>query len=217
MTSSKTCSQHLTDPPSLHARFVSLYMALQPSLLAQFNGTTGTTTSVQVGQCSSRPHHSHIASLTPSNLALRIRPSKSHNLATIPPHFQQTIVHAVSLTSVSVDPLAPDPPQSSTPYTPQTVSVKKQQFIFDQVHGPSTTQHAIFTSTTSLLISRFLEGFNCAILAYGQTSAGKMHTMTSFDLDADPTNPENDMGIIPRAVAMIFARARELCEEQAGA
>ena len=84
-------------------------------------------------------------------------------------------------------------------------------------HGPSTTQHAIFTSTANPLISRFLEGFNCTILAYGQTSSGKTHTMTGIDLDADPTDPESGMGIIPRAVATIFSRARELREERAGA
>ena len=219
LTSSSSLSS-LPHPPlpstPVHTRFVSLYMAPQPSSLAQSNGATGTTTSVQVGQCPSRPHHSYIASLTPPNLALRIRPSNSHDLATIPPRFQRTIVHAVSPTSVSVDPLAPNPPQSSTPSTPQTVSAKKQQFTFDQVHGPSTTQHAIFTSTANPLISRFLEGFNCTILAYGQTSSGKTHTMTGFDLDADPTDPENGMGIVPRAVATIFARARELREERAG-
>jgi hypothetical protein len=62
-----------------------------------------------------------------------------------------------------------------------------------------------------------LEGFNCTILAYGQTSSGKTHTMTGIDLDADPTDPENGMGIVPRAVATIFSRARELREERAGA
>ena len=41
--------------------------------------------------------------------------------------------------------------------------------------------------------------------------------MTGIDLDADPADPENGMGIIPRAVATIFSRARELREERAGA
>ena len=160
--------------------------------------------------------HPHLATHT-SNTALRIRPSNSHDLATIPPRFQRTIVHALSATSVSVDPLSTSSAQNSTPSTAQTVSSKKQQFTFDQVHGPSTTQHAIFTSTASPLISGFLEGFNCTILAYGQTSSGKTHTMTGIDLDADPTHPENGMGIIPRAVATIYSRARELREERAGA
>jgi len=41
--------------------------------------------------------------------------------------------------------------------------------------------------------------------------------MTGIDLDADPTDPENGMGIVPRAVATIFSRARELREERTGA
>ncbi|KAF9780579.1 kinesin-domain-containing protein [Thelephora terrestris] len=159
----------------------------------------------------------HIPSFIPSNPALRIRPTNNHDIATIPPRFQRTIVNPLSATSVSVDPLSANSAQNSTPSAPQTVASKKQQFTFDQVHGPNTTQHAVFTSTANPLISRFLEGFNCTILAYGQTSSGKTHTMTGIDLDANPTDPDNGMGIIPRAVATIFARARELREERAGA
>lgn len=72
----------------------------------------------------------------------------------------------------------------------------------------------MFTSTAQPLISRFVEGFNCTILAYGQTSSGKTFTMTGIDLDADPNDPSNGMGIIPRAVSTIFARCRELKQER---
>jgi hypothetical protein len=72
----------------------------------------------------------------------------------------------------------------------------------------------MFTSTTHPLISRFLEGFNCTILAYGQTSSGKTFTMTGIDLDADPADSSNGMGIIPRAVSTIFQRARKLKDER---
>ncbi|KAF9644552.1 P-loop containing nucleoside triphosphate hydrolase protein [Thelephora ganbajun] len=147
---------------------------------------------------------------------VQLRPN-SEDPFHMPPRFQRTIVHTVSTTSVSVDLLSANSAQNSTPSTPRTVSSMKQQFTFDQVHGPSTTQHAIFTSTTNPLIAKFLEGSNCTILAYGQTSSGKTYTMTGIDLDADPTDPENGMGIIPRAVVKIFSRARELREERAGA
>lgn len=39
--------------------------------------------------------------------------------------------------------------------------------------------------------------------------------MTGIDLDANPSDPSNGMGIIPRAVSTIFSRARELKEERA--
>ena len=41
--------------------------------------------------------------------------------------------------------------------------------------------------------------------------------MTGIDLDADPTDPSNGMGIIPRAVASIFTQCRELKEERGNA
>lgn len=75
----------------------------------------------------------------------------------------------------------------------------------------------MFTSTAQPLISRFVEGFNCTILAYGQTSSGKTFTMTGIDLDADPSDPSNGMGIIPRAVSTIFSRCRELKDERSNA
>ncbi|KAH0830717.1 kinesin-domain-containing protein [Lanmaoa asiatica] len=100
----------------------------------------------------------------------------------------------------------------SSPATPG----KKQVFTFDQVHSPNTTQHALFISTAQPLISRFLEGFNCTILAYGQTSSGKTFTMTGIDLDANPSDPNNGMGIIPRAVSTIFSQAKKLKDERGG-
>jgi kinesin family protein 4/21/27 len=41
--------------------------------------------------------------------------------------------------------------------------------------------------------------------------------MTGTDLEADPSDPNNGMGIIPRAVSTIFSRARQLKEERGGA
>jgi len=41
--------------------------------------------------------------------------------------------------------------------------------------------------------------------------------MTGIDLDADPSDPNNQMGIIPRAVSSIFTGARQLKEERGNA
>ncbi len=41
--------------------------------------------------------------------------------------------------------------------------------------------------------------------------------MTGVDLDADPLDPANGIGIIPRAVSAIFQRARVIKEERGGA
>lgn len=41
--------------------------------------------------------------------------------------------------------------------------------------------------------------------------------MTGVDLDADPSDPNNGMGIIPRAVSTIFSGARQTKEERGNA
>ncbi|KAJ7681788.1 hypothetical protein B0H17DRAFT_1161098 [Mycena rosella] len=157
------------------------------------------------------------AAATSVQVALRIRPPTSQDTSSIPARFQRSVIHATTSTSVSVDsstgPAAGGPAPTASAVSAAAAG-KKQVFSFDQVHGPPTTQHAMFTSTALPLISRFVEGFNCTILAYGQTSSGKTHTMTGIDLDADPSDPNNGMGIIPRAVSTIFSSAKQLREER---
>jgi len=41
--------------------------------------------------------------------------------------------------------------------------------------------------------------------------------MTGIDLDADPLDPTNGIGIVPRAVSSIFQRARAIKEERGSA
>ncbi|KAK0482548.1 kinesin domain-containing protein [Armillaria novae-zelandiae] len=155
---------------------------------------------------------------TSVQVALRIRPTTAQDSTNIPARFQRSVLHATSSNSVSIEGTSSAPPNASSsspsPAASSSAASKKQVFSFDQVHDPSTTQHAMFTSTAQPLISRFIEGFNCTILAYGQTSSGKTFTMTGMDLDADPSDPGNGMGIIPRAVSTIFSRARQLKEER---
>lgn len=157
-----------------------------------------------------------IAGLFP---ALRIRPTTSQDATSIPARFQRAVIHAAGPTTVNVDATTAAAPSAggAAPAAAATTPGKKQVFNFDQVHPPSITQHALFTSTAEPLVARFVDGFNCTILAYGQTSSGKTFTMTGIDLDADPSDPSNGMGIIPRAVSTIFSRARKLKEERGGA
>lgn len=151
------------------------------------------------------------------SIAVRIRPTTSQDAVSTPARFQRIVVHATSQTNVAVDAVSITPAASvsaSPAATPTTPTTKKQLFAFDQVHPPTATQHALFTHTALPLISRFLEGFNCTILAYGQTSSGKTFTMTGFDLDANPSDPHNGMGIIPRAVSTIFSQAKKMKEDR---
>ena len=159
-----------------------------------------------------------LCSLT-SFTAVRIRPTTSQDTVSIPARFQRTVIQAASTTSVQVDstqstPTAPTANGAQVP--PSAGPTKKQFYTFDQVHHPATSQHALYQATAEPLISRFLQGFNCTILAYGQTSSGKTYSMAGIDLDADPSDPHNGMGIIPRSVSSIFQRAKQMKEEHAG-
>ncbi|KAJ3722777.1 kinesin domain-containing protein [Lentinula guzmanii] len=160
------------------------------------------------------------AATTSVQVALRIRPPTKQDSTSIPARFQRTVIHATSSTSVAVEATSSTPAAGGAAAAASTATsgpgAKKQHFSFDQVHDPLTTQHTLFTSTALPLVSRFIEGFNCTILAYGQTSSGKTFTMTGVDLDANPSDPNNGMGIIPRAVSTIFAAARKLKEERGG-
>ncbi|KAF8901291.1 P-loop containing nucleoside triphosphate hydrolase protein [Mucidula mucida] len=128
---------------------------------------------------------------TSVQVAVRIRPPTNQDNTNIPARFQRSVLHASSPTTLAVEATSGAPTNAGPASAASAAGAagKKQVFTFDQVHGPPTTQHAMFTSTAQPLISRFVEGFNCTILAYGQTSSGKTHTMTGVDLDADPSDP----------------------------
>ena len=49
------------------------------------------------------------------------------------------------------------------------------------------------------VVDGVLNGYNGTILAYGQTSSGKTHTMLGEDLDN-----EEERGVIPRLVRGLF-------------
>lgn len=78
------------------------------------------------------------------------------------------------------------------------------QFTFDRVFGTNSEQDTVWKYTGEPMVNAVLQGFNSAILAYGQTGAGKTHTMMGPEgnVDVDPS----ELGIIPRAVKTLFER-----------
>ena len=68
------------------------------------------------------------------------------------------------------------------------------QFVFDAVYDQENDAHIY--NTVEALISSVMAGFNATIIAYGQTSSGKTHTMIG-------TNDHK--GIIPNAIDDIFS------------
>ena len=64
----------------------------------------------------------------------------------------------------------------------------------------NASQESVYSCCASDLVTRVLDGFNGTILAYGQTGAGKTHTMTG-----PGTSPNFALrGIIPRAIAQVY-------------
>jgi hypothetical protein len=78
---------------------------------------------------------------------------------------------------------------------------------FDKVFGPYSTQEDVYDDAVRPVVDEVLDGYNCTIFAYGQTGTGKTHTMEGDHqgcADSPETLPE-DAGIIPRAMAHVFA------------
>jgi kinesin family protein 4/21/27 len=93
----------------------------------------------------------------------------------IPQRFQRPMVHVTSNTSLSID-------------SPQG----RKLFVFDRVFGPDVTQGGIWDYLSDS-INAFTQGYNVSLLAYGQSGAGKSHTMGTSSPSAQ-SNPD-DMGM----------------------
>ena len=83
----------------------------------------------------------------------------------------------------------------------------KEEFTFDKVFNPSSTQKEVFDYVATPVVANVLEGFNATIFAYGQTGCGKTHTM-SGDI-----NSESLKGLIPRTIEALFEAVYESPED----
>jgi kinesin family protein C2/C3 len=81
---------------------------------------------------------------------------------------------------------------------------KWNEFQFDRVFGEESNQEHIYRETKPLIRS-VLDGYSVCIFAYGQTGAGKTHTMTGTS--ADP-------GINPRTLEDLFELKQERSNEE---
>ena len=81
---------------------------------------------------------------------------------------------------------------------PASSSDPPKVFTFDSVFGPSSSQRQLYDDCASPIVQSVLEGYNGSIFAYGQTGAGKSHTMVGRD------EPSELRGIIPNAFEHIY-------------
>ncbi|KAJ2480069.1 hypothetical protein IWW47_005979, partial [Coemansia sp. RSA 2052] len=77
----------------------------------------------------------------------------------------------------------------------------QRAFHFDYAFGPDAGQAAVYDAAVAPLLARFVEGYNVTVLAYGQTSSGKTHTMGTESGDAGAA----ESGVVPRALRWLFA------------
>ncbi|KAA0149383.1 hypothetical protein FNF27_03343 [Cafeteria roenbergensis] len=73
-------------------------------------------------------------------------------------------------------------------------------FTFDDTYGPDTLQKDIYDRSAAPIVDSVIDGYNGTIFAYGQTGAGKTHTMEGV-----PDVPEL-RGLMPNAFKHIFER-----------
>lgn len=81
----------------------------------------------------------------------------------------------------------------------------KNEFTYDHIFGPNATQVEIFQTICAPIINNVLEGFNGTLFAYGQTGAGKTHTVTG------PAKEEyEERGLCMRTVEYIFRTIKSI-------
>mmetsp|Transcript_14008 Transcript_14008/g.19620 ORF Transcript_14008/g.19620 Transcript_14008/m.19620 type:complete len:731 (+) Transcript_14008:49-2241(+) len=95
----------------------------------------------------------------------------------------------------------------------------KRWFELDAVFDKSCTQEEVYVRSGSkkAVCEEIFKGYNCTILAYGQTGAGKTFSMgTAAHNDGGKGDHIGEMdGLIPRACVDLFAQIKERCDGNA--
>ena len=84
----------------------------------------------------------------------------------------------------------------------------ESKYHFDHVFSPAASQAEVYRTVASPLIDNIMVGINACVIAYGQTGAGKTHTVFGPSTDAVRVTAEDarELGVIPRAAHDIFER-----------
>lgn len=81
-------------------------------------------------------------------------------------------------------------------------------FGFRRVFGPTVHQQDIFDSVGQPMVDAVLDGFNAAMICYGQTGAGKSYTMLGSE-QRGPAGHGADLGLLPRTTESLFRAIRD--------
>jgi len=80
------------------------------------------------------------------------------------------------------------------------------RYSFDGIFGPSTQQAEVYETAVRDLVEGMMQGFDGALLCYGQTGGGKTFTLEG-SLDDAPSS-----GMLPRAAHHVFEAAEGLAD-----
>ncbi|PNW76143.1 hypothetical protein CHLRE_12g546100v5 [Chlamydomonas reinhardtii] len=88
------------------------------------------------------------------------------------------------------------------------------EFVFDKVFDAEARQESVFADVGVPLVEHVIQGYNACCFAYGQTGAGKTHSMYGREgcsVFAQPGTPEHgDLGVIPRACELLWKAASQV-------
>ena len=69
---------------------------------------------------------------------------------------------------------------------------------------PESTQKEVYEDVGKPVLKDVLQGYNGSILAYGQTGAGKTHSLLNSGMGIDGKPDPKQAGLLPRLVAALF-------------
>ena len=82
--------------------------------------------------------------------------------------------------------------------------VQEKSFTFDGVFDPDCSQKEVYEEVGKPVLKDVLQGYNGSILAYGQTSAGKTHSLLNSGMGMNGKPDPKQAGLLPRLVAALF-------------
>ncbi|XP_072859843.2 kinesin-like protein KIF11 isoform X1 [Pogona vitticeps] len=84
----------------------------------------------------------------------------------------------------------------------------RKTYTFDMVFGAQAKQIDVYRSVVCPILDEVLMGYNCTVLAYGQTGTGKTFTMEGERSPNEEYTWEEDSlaGVIPRTLHQIFEK-----------
>jgi len=86
----------------------------------------------------------------------------------------------------------------------QTNKSPAEIFRFDHVFAPESTQEEVYQVLAADMVDDCLRGYNATLFAYGQTGAGKTHTMFGPALGGGSAQTTVPSGVIPQAMNQVF-------------